>query len=203
MPPLDGWTLWITGFVGKVPAIDGIMRLLASDFFIIVSICLILLSLWAGHPDRTRREHLQKTVMSAAIAIGISTLVVHIVNFHDFWPRPFLVADTAIRESALHAAQTVFYLPHDPSFPSNAATVSFAAATSIWFGNRKAGIVLFILAFLWTFARFYAGIHFFVDLAGGAMIGVATAFMITKVFMPRIEPLPTWALRLARLLYVA
>ena len=203
MPPLAGWTLWITGFVGKVPALDYVMSILASDFFAIVTICLILLSLWLGHPDRARREQIQKTVMSAAIALGISTLVVFILNFHIFWPRPFQVADPAIRESATYAAQTIFYMPRDPSFPSNAAAVSFAVATSIWFGNRKASVVLFILAFLWSFSRSYAGIHFFVDLVGGAMIGVATAFMSTKVFMPRIEPLPTWAMRLARLLYIA
>jgi len=204
MPPLAGWTLWITGFVGKVPALDHVMSLLVSDFFIPVLIGLIMLGLWAGHSDPTRREHLQRTVMNASVAIGISTLVVHIINFADhFWLRPFLVDDSAIRESAIHAAQTVFYLPHDPSFPSNAATIAFAAATGVWLGNHKAGVVLYSLAFIWAFARFYAGIHFFVDLAAGATIGVLTGLFISKVFMPRTEPIPTLALRLARFLYIA
>lgn len=204
MPPLAGWTLWITGFVGKVHPLDYVMSLLVSDFFIPVTICLIMLGLWAGHPDPTRREHLHRTVMNASVAIGISTLVVHIINnAHDFWPRPFLVDDIVIRESATHAAQTVFYLPHDPTFPSNAATIAFAAATGVWLGNHKAGAVLYILAFIWAFARFYAGIHFFVDLAGGAVIGVLTSLFISKVFMPRTEPFPTLALRLARFLYIA
>jgi undecaprenyl-diphosphatase len=203
MPPLAGWTLWITGFVGKVPALDHVMSLLVSDFFILVVMTLMMLALWLGQPDRDRREQLQRTLMNASIAIGISTLVVRIINIHDFWPRPFLVDDTAIRETATHAAQTIFYLPHDPTFPSNAATVAFAAATGIWLGNRKAGAVLYFLAFLWAFARFYAGIHFFVDVLAGALIGVITSLMISKVFIPRTEPIPTLALRLARLLYIA
>lgn len=203
MPPLSGWTLWITGFVGKSPALDHVMSFLANDFFIPVSISLVMLGLWLGHPNRARREHLQRIIMNAAVAIGISTLVVRIINLHDFWPRPFLVDDTIIKESAEVAARTIFYLPHDPTFPSNAATIAFAAATGVWLGNHKAGAVLYTLAFLWAFARFYAGIHFFIDLAGGAMIGVLTSLFISKLFMPRTEPLPTLALMLARSLYLA
>lgn len=204
MPPLAGWTLWMTGFVGKVYALDCVMSLLVSDFFIPILMCLIMLGLWAGYPDPTRREHFQRTVMNASVAIGISTLVVHIINcVHDFWLRPFLVDDIAIRESATHAAEIVFYLPHDPTFPSNAATIAFAAATGVWLGNRKAGAVLYILAFLWAFARFYGGIHFFVDIAAGAIIGILTSLFISKVFMPRMEPFPTWALKMARFLYIA
>jgi membrane-associated phospholipid phosphatase len=141
--------------------------------------------------------------MNASVAIGISALVVRIINMHDFWARPFLVDNEAVRLSARTAAETIFYLPHDPTFPSNAATIAFAAATGIWLGHRKAGAVLYVLAFLWVFGRFYAGIHFAVDLAAGAAIGVITAFMISKVFMPRTEPLPTLALKAARFLYIA
>ncbi len=180
------------------------MSLLVSDFFIPVVMALIMLYLWLGHHDRARREHLQRTIMNASVAIGISTLTVRIINVHDFWPRPFdLVADPAIQNSAYHAAETIFYRTHDPTFPSNAAAIAFALATGVWLGYRKAGVVLFILAFLWAFARFYAGIHFFVDLAVGAMIGVLTGLLISKLFMPRTEPLPTLALKLARFLYIA
>lgn len=205
MPPLAGWTLWITGFVGKVPAIDNVMSLLVSDFFIPVLICLILLLLWAWSPDRTKREHNQKTVMNAAVAIGISTLAIRVINMHDFWPRPFSnqLPNTAIYEAASRAADMVFYQTHDPSFPSNAAAVAFAAATAVWLSNRKAGAILYVLAILWAFARFYAGIHFFVDLATGAFIGALTAYMLCKYFMPRTEPLPTIALHIARALYIA
>jgi undecaprenyl-diphosphatase len=180
------------------------MRLLANDYFIPVAICLIMLTLWLGQQDRIKREPLQRAIMNAAVSIGISTLVVTIINsFWDPWPRPFLVDDPIIRESARHAAQTIFYFPTDPSFPSNGATIAFAAATGIWFGNRKAGVIAFVLATLWAVARFYAGIHFFIDVAGGAVVGILTALFICKIFMPRGEPIPTWAMKLLRLLYLA
>jgi undecaprenyl-diphosphatase len=204
MPPLAGWTLWITGFVGKAPALDHVMRLLVNDFFIPLTICLIMLGLWLGQSDRIKRDRLQRTIMNASVAIGISTLVVQMINnFWNPWPRPFLVDDFVIRESARYAAQTIFYFPTDPSFPSNGATIAFAAATGVWLGNRKAGAVLYVLATLWAVARFYAGIHFFIDVASGAVIGILTALFISKVFMPRIEPLPTWTMKLCRFLYLA
>lgn len=204
MPPLAGWTLWITGFVGKAPALDSVMRLLCNDYFLPLTICLIMLILWLSQPDRIKRARIQRAIMNASVAIGISTLVVALINsFWNPWPRPFLVDDPIIRESARHAAQTIFYFPTDPSFPSNGATIAFAAATGVWFGNRKAGVVVFVLATLWAVARFYAGIHFFIDVAGGAVIGILTALFICKVFMPRGEPFPTWAMKLFRLLYLA
>ena len=206
MPPLSGWTLWITGFVGKAPALDQVMRLFVSDFFIPVSICLIMLGLWVVYPDRFKREHLQRTIMNAAVAIGISTLVVtEFNNFWNPWPRPFdeKLTDPVIQQSARHAVDIVFYQTTDPSFPSNGATIAFAAATGVWLGNRKAGALLYVLAFLWAFARFYAGAHFFIDVLSGAIIGILTALFISKVFMPRMEPFPTWALKMWRFLYMA
>ncbi len=203
MPPLSGWTLWITGFVGKVPALDEAMSLFVSDFFIPVSICLVMLGLWLGHSDPVRREALQKTIMNAAVAIGISTLTVRVLNMRDFWPRPFLVDDSLISASAARAAEIVFYFPHDPTFPSNGATIAFAAATGVFLGHRKAGLLLYALATIWAVARFYAGIHFAVDIMAGVVVGVSTALLISKLFMPRTEPIPSLALKAGRFLYIA
>jgi len=198
MPPGAQMSAWVTQFVGSVPAFDDFMRLMVNDFFIPVTICLILLGLWVGHPDPTRREHLQRTVLSACIAIGASSAVVELINLHQFWPRPY-----ELLHSANQAMQALHYPSLDPSFPSNVATISFAAATGAWLGHRKAGIILYVLASIWALSRFYAGMHFFVDIAGGAAIGVLTSLITTKVLMPRIEPIPTLALRLARFLYIA
>ena len=204
MPPLAGWTLTVTGFVGKSPALDHVMHLLVNDFFIPLVICLIMLLLWLGQSDRLKRDRTQKTVMYASVSIGISAAVVKIINaWTNPWPRPFLVDDSVIRESARRAAESIFYFPHDPTFPSNGATIAFAAAMGIWLGNRAAGALIFFLATLWAVARFYAGVHFFIDVAGGALIGILTALFICKVFMPRIEPWPTWVMNLCRLLYLA
>ena len=199
MPPLSGWTIWITGFVGTVPALDRVMHFLVNDFFVPVTICLIMLALWLGHPDRFKRERLQRIIMNTAVAIGISTLWVHVFNnFWDPWPHPYELLDSANK-----AMLKIHYPSMDPSFPSNATTIAFAAATGVWLGNRKASVVLYILATLWAFAHFYAGMHFFIDILSGIVIGILTAIFISKVFMPRVEPFPSWFLKAARFLYIA
>ena len=198
MPLGSQMSEWVTQFVGSVPAFDDFMRLMVNDFFIPVTACLILLGLWVGHPNPTRREHLQRTVINTSVAVGTCSLALYLINIHDFWPRPY-----ELLESARQAMQTLHYPSGDPSFPSNVATVSFAAATGVWLGHRKVGIVLYVLASIWALSRFYAGMHFFVDIAGGAAIGVLTGFIISKVLMPRTEPIPTLTLRLARFLYIA
>ena len=198
MPPGAQMSEWVTQFVGSVPAFDSFMGLMCNDFFIPVIVCLIMLGLWIGFPNPTRREHLQRTILSACVSVAIASLLVELFNLYDFWPRPY-----ELLESARQAMQTLHYPSGDPSFPSNVATISFAAATGVWVGHRKVGIVLYVFASIWSLARFYAGMHFFVDIAGGAAIGVLTGFIVSKVLMPRTEPIPTVALRLARSLYIA
>ena len=52
------------------------------------------------------------------------------------------------------------------------AAVAFGAAMGMWFYQRKASIPLFVFACLWSFARVYAGVHYPLDILGGATIGI-------------------------------
>jgi len=193
-------SIWITELAGKAPLLDRVMTLLSSTFFVPVSMSLLLLFLWFGTRDATRREQNQWGVMCAALSIGIASLPIwlfnHVFKF-DPWPRPFEMHDSAER-----AVEIVFYEPWDPSFPAHIALLTFAAATGMWFYNRKASIPLFVLAFLGSFARVYAGVHYPLDILGGAVIGVIAAYASFR-FILRIRPIPTFLFGLARKLYLA
>lgn len=193
-------SIWLTELAGKAPLVDMVMSLLSSDFFVPVSMSLVLLFLWFGTCDATRREQNQWGVMCASLSVGIANLAVWLLN-HVFkldpWPRPFVV-----HESARQAVEIVFYMPHDPSFPANIAALTFAAATGMWFYNHKASIPIFVLAILWSFARIYAGVHYPLDILGGAVIGVFTAYASYR-FILLIRPILEFPLGLARRLYLA
>lgn len=194
-------TVWLTGLVGRVPAFDWLMSVFVSDFFLPVLSFLFLIALWFGTRTASRRERNQRTVLCAATGAGFATLAVWVLNhaFHlDPWVRPFIA-----HESARHAAETLFYFPHDPSFPSNAAAVSFALAAGMWFTNRKAGAVLFVLALLWSFARVYCGVHYPLDIVGGAAIGIVISYIIYKFFWPAIEPLLALVFRFMKRIYLS
>jgi undecaprenyl-diphosphatase len=70
---------------------------------------------------------------------------------------------------------------HDASFPSGHAATSFAAATLLTFAFPRLGPALFLLASAVAFSRVYVGVHYPLDVIGGAFLGVLIAFAIRLV----------------------
>jgi undecaprenyl-diphosphatase len=70
---------------------------------------------------------------------------------------------------------------HDASFPSGHAATSFAAATILTFAFPRLGPALFLLASAVAFSRVYVGVHYPLDVIGGACLGVLIAFAIRFV----------------------
>ncbi len=197
-PPDSGFSEWITDFVGECSACDGVMALLCTDFFVPVSISLYMLLRWFGTGNPVQRVKTQYGIMCASASMGISCGVVALINnFVDIWDRPFMND-----ANARHAAETLFYLPHDPSFPANLAAVAFAAAMGMCIYNRIASIPIFVLALLWSISRIYAGAHYPLDILGGMGIGIVVAFFTHGVFWV-LKPVPAFFHRMARKLYLA
>ena len=70
---------------------------------------------------------------------------------------------------------------HDASFPSGHAATSFAAATILTFAFPQLGPALFLLASAVAFSRVYVGVHYPLDVIGGAFLGVLIALLIRVV----------------------
>lgn len=71
--------------------------------------------------------------------------------------------------------------PHDSSFPSGHAATSFAAATVLTFAFPRLGPALFLLASAVAFSRVYVGVHYPLDVVGGALLGVLVGLAIRFV----------------------
>ncbi len=184
--------LWINGWAGRLPALDGAARLMASDYLVPVSLALTLLALWFGEVDRVVRERHQIGVIVAVSAMALSSWAVLLMNGAYFRPRPFDQLDVTL----------LFYKPTDSSFPANTAAASFAVAAAIWGVNRRAGLALFVAAGVFGLARIYTGVHYPLDILGGAMLGIAVAFLTTKA-KDLLEPLLTMIIKAARVLCLA
>ena len=184
--------LWLNQWAGRSGFLDGLEKLVVSDYFVPVSVSLCLLALWFVGRDPRTRDSNQRAVITALIAVGLANLLVLALNHYLFRPRPFVEYELTM----------LFYEPTDSSFPSNPAVVAFAMACGVWSGNRRVGACLFAMASLWGLSRVYAGLFYPSDIAAGALIGMSTAYMVA-IGMRLIEPVPTLVLRATRSMHLA
>lgn len=97
-----------------------------------------------------------------AMAGAIAGIVVEILKQILARPRPTELLDAIVVSSA-----------HGYSFPSGHATMAFALATVLSAKEPKWRWWFFILAVLISLSRIYMGVHYPLDVIGGAMIGWA------------------------------
>lgn len=200
--------LWLNGLAGHVAPIDRLFSGLADDYFMVISMCLVLVAMWFGTRDPLKRAVNQVAVLLAMASMGIATGLVSLCNvlfvrqqlMAGSWlnalfnrPRPF---------AAGLPVHLLFYQPTDPSFPSNLAAVVFGLALGVWLMNKRAGSWLFLMAIAACFARVYVGIHYPFDIVGGfllAVIGTGLAYF----FFWLLSPFKRLLFSLLKALYLA
>jgi undecaprenyl-diphosphatase len=69
-------------------------------------------------------------------------------------------------------------IPHSDSFPSGHAATSFACATVLTTLAPRAAPAFYLLALAIGYSRVYVGVHWPLDVVGGAALGVATALLL-------------------------
>ena len=83
------------------------------------------------------------------------------------------------RPSEVYASpKPLVHAPHDASFPSGHATASFACGTILAFYAPRAAPAFFLLAAAIAWSRVYVGVHYPLDVLGGAVLGVAIALAL-------------------------
>jgi undecaprenyl-diphosphatase len=66
-------------------------------------------------------------------------------------------------------------VPDTASFPSGHAATSFAGATILAFGFPRLAPLFYVLASAVGFSRIYLGVHYPLDVVGGAVLGTLIA----------------------------
>ncbi|MDP3792229.1 MAG: phosphatase PAP2 family protein [bacterium] len=118
---------------------------------------------------KDRQKYGNMVWVSLLSAIISRFVFVTIIRFFYYSPRPFLVLQN-IHQLMNHEMES--------SFPSGHATFYFALATGVYLYNKKAGYAYFALAGLVSFARVFVGVHWPLDIMAGAVLGIATVWLI-------------------------
>ena len=72
-------------------------------------------------------------------------------------------------------------IPHSDSFPSGHAATSFACATVLAVLVPRAAPAFYLLALAIGYSRVYVGVHWPLDVVGGAVLGVAIALLLLAI----------------------
>jgi undecaprenyl-diphosphatase len=112
-----------------------------------------------------------------AIAVILARgIITELIRFFYHSPRPFDVLNFAplIGESGY-------------SFPSGHAAWFFALAMIVYYFNRRLGIWYFVFAAIMGIARIFVGVHWPLDILGGAAVGLLSAFLVHKLLKPSLD----------------
>ena len=113
---------------------------------------------------------------SLLVAVGLADLAAESI-------ASALKAATAIDRPPLRYAHpdALVSLPRGSSFPSGHTATSFACATVLSFFVPKAAPAFYLLALAIGFSRIYVGVHWPLDVLGGAVLGVAVGLAVTAL----------------------
>ena len=105
----------------------------------------------------------------AFLAAGFANFaIVNTVKFLFFRNRPFTEEGIV----------SLFEKMPTASFPSSHAAFFFALSTVIFFYNKKAGYILFVVSALVAIARIASGVHWPLDILVGAGIGILVGWIV-------------------------
>jgi undecaprenyl-diphosphatase len=138
--------------------------------FIIVAVVLGLAIL--------KKDRIYKLMaFNAFVAAGWAWVINNLIGLIYFRPRPFVNHEVLklIQKSAL-----------EKSFPSDHVAISFAIAFAIYFYNKKLGIIFLILALIVGLGRIFVGVHYPLDILGGIIVGLLSAFLAKRILKNRL-----------------
>lgn len=170
---------WLNSWAGVQPLWDFAI-VFRGEYLIWIFIGGILVFLLATFFKKF--SHLRAKNAELALFALLSGLVARygvteIVRFLYSRPRPFEV---------LNAVQLIQH-SGGGSFPSGHASFAFAAAAVVAFYYPRTSIIFFLAAISIGIGRVAAGIHWPSDIAGGALVGIGTAWLLRFLVLKSLK----------------
>ncbi len=152
---------------GASPVLDWLVRAVVNDYAVPTLFALILGAFWfSGSTDEERRQN-QRAILITLVGIAIANASMRLLQNYYFRPRPF----------ATEEVKLLFYRPSVSSFPSVPVATMFCFVTGLGSANKTLGRTLFVLSVAFGLARVVAGVHYPLDIIGGAVWGAVCTWL--------------------------
>lgn len=156
----------LNSLAGQSPFLDSIIVFCASHLaYLLVGVLIVLV--FFSHYSKLEKWTLLVVAGTASIIARFGAT--ELIRFFYHRPRPFI----ALPEARQLLANSEW------SFPSGHATFFFALSTAVYLYNKKWGIGFFAATVLITVSRVISGVHYPSDIIGGALIGIAVAYIVS------------------------
>jgi len=154
---------WIHSGAGTRPLLDGLAVFFAEGGPFILAILFVALWFIAGNQRKI-------ILLEATWAAVLGLVVNQIIGLFYFHPRPYMIG----------LCEPLFAHGPETSFPSDHATLMFAAAFYLLFTRRSTvfGFSLLAIALFTAWGRVYSGIHFPFDMIGSLVVGSMSAWFV-------------------------
>jgi len=160
--------LWLGNIVGKYPLLDNFMIVFSAYGPYVFELTLIIM--WFSGRSESMRLANRKRALYAFISALIAMAANLVLGSLIFRVRPFVSGESKL----LYPSAT------DSSFPSDHAAGGGSIATSIYFGKRLVGKIMFAFATVVAISRVYVGAHYPSDVVAGLAIGIISAWLVER-----------------------
>ncbi|CAN5308757.1 hypothetical protein BH10PAT1_BH10PAT1_6170 [soil metagenome] len=114
----------------------------------------------------------KRFLISFLVTSVVSFIFAKILSHFIYDPRPFVVG---------HFVPLISHA-NDNGFPSDHTLLAMVIAFSVYFYNKKWGIILFVVGLLIGLARVFAGVHHVEDILGSIFIAGFSAFSVNYIY---------------------
>jgi undecaprenyl-diphosphatase len=149
---------------GAIIFLMNFIILFCAEALIFIAGAYAVLHVYFKHEKKHHVRHIVMVLGTAALA----WVVAHFLKDYIQHPRPMDVV-TLLKPDDIY------------SFPSGHASFMFALAFTMYYLDKKAGKILLALALLTGIARVLAGVHFWYDILGGALIGYLISWIVMSI----------------------
>lgn len=156
---------WLDGFMWQVST-----KTIWIPFYIV----LVFFMIWK------RKKYWWVTILSVALMITLSDQGADKIKDHVKRFRPTHTVSIEKQVHVLKAPNGNEYRGGDYGFVSSHASNSFAIAVfiSLFFARRWLTVFMFLWAVVICYSRIYLGVHYPLDILGGAILGTAAGMFV-------------------------